>query len=148
MGLKTTWNLLWTWSKPHIQYSSLLTWQKVIRSCSKSAPLPCCSSHVFLKKCRWHVYPSDHSKLWWHELSNPGLACVPSVSGSSYCGLFMGSSQNHGWVWNALRAPRTLCRSRSNGVYVLYSHFHQSAGLHKTMSNSVPVGPTLVLSRE
>ncbi|CAB1119817.1 unnamed protein product [Ectocarpus sp. CCAP 1310/34] len=30
LGLKTTWNLLWTWSKPHIQYSSLLTWQKVI----------------------------------------------------------------------------------------------------------------------
>ncbi|CAN0108026.1 unnamed protein product [Ectocarpus sp. 12 AP-2014] len=29
LGLKTTWNLLWTWSKPHIQYSSLLTWQKV-----------------------------------------------------------------------------------------------------------------------
>lgn len=29
LGLKTTWNLLWTWSKPHIQYSSLLFWQKV-----------------------------------------------------------------------------------------------------------------------
>ncbi|CAM9452432.1 unnamed protein product, partial [Choristocarpus tenellus] len=29
LGLKTTWNLLWTWSKPHIQYSSLLVWQKV-----------------------------------------------------------------------------------------------------------------------
>ncbi|CAN0012839.1 unnamed protein product, partial [Hapterophycus canaliculatus] len=29
LGLKTTWNLLWTWSKPHIRYSSLLVWQKV-----------------------------------------------------------------------------------------------------------------------
>lgn len=29
LGLKTTWNILWTWSKPHIQYSSLLLWQKV-----------------------------------------------------------------------------------------------------------------------
>lgn len=29
LGLKTTWNLLWTWSKPRIDYSHLLSWQRV-----------------------------------------------------------------------------------------------------------------------
>ena len=29
LGLGTTWNLLWTWSKPRIDYSSLLIWQRV-----------------------------------------------------------------------------------------------------------------------
>lgn len=29
LGLKTTWNLLWTWSKPRIDYSHLLAWQRV-----------------------------------------------------------------------------------------------------------------------
>ena len=29
LGLGTTWNLLWTWSKPRINYASLLVWQKV-----------------------------------------------------------------------------------------------------------------------
>ncbi|CAM9123029.1 unnamed protein product, partial [Phaeothamnion confervicola] len=29
LGLKATWNLLWTWSRPRIDYGSLLTWQKV-----------------------------------------------------------------------------------------------------------------------
>ena len=29
LGLGTTWNLLWTWSKPRINYGSLLTWQRV-----------------------------------------------------------------------------------------------------------------------
>ena len=29
LGLKTTWNLLWTWSRPRINYDHLLTWQKV-----------------------------------------------------------------------------------------------------------------------
>jgi len=29
LGLGTTWNLLWTWSRPGINYSSLLAWQKV-----------------------------------------------------------------------------------------------------------------------
>jgi hypothetical protein len=29
LGLGTTWNLLWTWSKPRIDYSSLLVWQRV-----------------------------------------------------------------------------------------------------------------------
>lgn len=29
LGLKTTWNLLWTWSKPRVERKALLTWQKV-----------------------------------------------------------------------------------------------------------------------
>ena len=29
LGLGATWNLLWTWSKPRINYSSLLVWQRV-----------------------------------------------------------------------------------------------------------------------
>jgi hypothetical protein len=29
LGLGTSWNLLWTWSKPHLDYGSLLIWQKV-----------------------------------------------------------------------------------------------------------------------
>ncbi|KAJ8602729.1 hypothetical protein CTAYLR_003791 [Chrysophaeum taylorii] len=29
LGLKTTWNLLWTWSKPRIDYAHLLAWQRV-----------------------------------------------------------------------------------------------------------------------
>lgn len=29
LGLKTTWNLLWTWSKPRIHYDSLLFFQRV-----------------------------------------------------------------------------------------------------------------------
>ena len=29
LGLGTTWNLLWTWSKPRINFNSLLVWQKV-----------------------------------------------------------------------------------------------------------------------
>ncbi len=28
-GLQSTWNLLWTWSKPKIDYNTLLCWQKV-----------------------------------------------------------------------------------------------------------------------
>lgn len=40
LGLKTTWNLLWTWSKPHIQYSSLLSWQKVTVCTTAELPDP------------------------------------------------------------------------------------------------------------
>lgn len=29
LGLKTTWNLLWTWSKPRVERKTLLVWQKV-----------------------------------------------------------------------------------------------------------------------
>ncbi|KAF4130383.1 Tubulin-tyrosine ligase family [Phytophthora infestans] len=29
LGLKTTWNLLWTWSKPRVERQTLLVWQKV-----------------------------------------------------------------------------------------------------------------------
>ncbi|KAG7378933.1 hypothetical protein PHYPSEUDO_009295 [Phytophthora pseudosyringae] len=29
LGLKTTWNLLWTWSKPRVERQTLLAWQKV-----------------------------------------------------------------------------------------------------------------------
>lgn len=29
LGLGTTWNLLWTWSKPRINYETLLVWQRV-----------------------------------------------------------------------------------------------------------------------
>lgn len=29
LGLKTTWNLLWTWSKPRVERKTLLAWQKV-----------------------------------------------------------------------------------------------------------------------
>ncbi|GLE07072.1 hypothetical protein PINS_up016941 [Pythium insidiosum] len=29
LGLKTTWNLLWTWSKPQVERKTLLVWQKV-----------------------------------------------------------------------------------------------------------------------
>lgn len=29
LGLKTTWNLLWTWSKPRVERLALLVWQKV-----------------------------------------------------------------------------------------------------------------------
>ncbi|GAB9469330.1 hypothetical protein Gpo141_00006611 [Globisporangium polare] len=29
LGLKTTWNLLWTWSKPRVERKALLAWQKV-----------------------------------------------------------------------------------------------------------------------
>jgi tubulin polyglutamylase TTLL5 len=29
LGLKTTWNLLWTWSKPNVERKTLLAWQKV-----------------------------------------------------------------------------------------------------------------------
>ena len=29
MNLKTSWNLLWTWSKPQIEFNKLLYWQKV-----------------------------------------------------------------------------------------------------------------------
>ena len=29
LDLKTSWNLLWTWSKPKVDYTSLLTFQKV-----------------------------------------------------------------------------------------------------------------------
>jgi len=29
LGLKTTWNLLWTWSRPRINYDHLLVWQRV-----------------------------------------------------------------------------------------------------------------------
>lgn len=29
MNLKTSWNLLWTWSKPQIEFNKLLFWQKV-----------------------------------------------------------------------------------------------------------------------
>jgi hypothetical protein len=29
LGLKTTWNLLWTWSKPRVERKTLLIWQKV-----------------------------------------------------------------------------------------------------------------------
>ena len=29
LGLGTSWNLLWTWSRPGIDYSSLLAWQRV-----------------------------------------------------------------------------------------------------------------------
>lgn len=28
-GLKTSWNLIWTWSKPQIDMGKLVTWQKV-----------------------------------------------------------------------------------------------------------------------
>lgn len=29
IGLKTSWNLLWTWSRPRIKYENLFTWQRV-----------------------------------------------------------------------------------------------------------------------
>nr|CCA27829.1 tubulintyrosine ligase family putative [Albugo laibachii Nc14] len=29
LGLKTTWNLLWTWSKPNVERKTLLSWQRV-----------------------------------------------------------------------------------------------------------------------
>ena len=29
LGLKTTWNLLWTWSRPRVDYDKLLSWQRV-----------------------------------------------------------------------------------------------------------------------
>ena len=29
LGLKATWNLLWTWSRPRIDYDHLLSWQRV-----------------------------------------------------------------------------------------------------------------------
>lgn len=29
LGLRTTWNLLWTWSKPRINYDGLLIFQRV-----------------------------------------------------------------------------------------------------------------------
>ncbi|KAJ1457439.1 tubulin-tyrosine ligase family-domain-containing protein [Pelagophyceae sp. CCMP2097] len=29
LGLKTTWNLLWTWSRPRVNYDHLLSWQRV-----------------------------------------------------------------------------------------------------------------------
>jgi len=29
LGLKTTWNLLWTWSRPRVDFDKLLSWQRV-----------------------------------------------------------------------------------------------------------------------
>ena len=52
LGLGTTWNLLWTWGRPKVDYSSLLAWQRVNHFPLSRAPLTQGYAQKNLRGCR------------------------------------------------------------------------------------------------
>lgn len=103
LGLKTTWNLLWTWSKPHIRYSSLLAWQKVSRK--RALGLGTCRRIQVRRRC--------------HRIHSQGVHAFCHLSSSSFwfpcampeaigCDIVSHSYKNMSWKTRHLEPPCTF----------------------------------------